>query len=174
MALFFCRIEPATFGSLRCAITKRPREIFATRGDSGVINKHRKVRNLGPPACTPPPVKLPRSRLAAQHGVLSTFRSIFRKSISTGFWPDSTVAANWKHSFRSCQRCWNVYAHGGEVWGHTGHHPAALGGRVWPARQHPNDPVCTETEGSRQAGVRRHGAGWPLLAASAHSDDLCE
>ena len=76
--------------------------------------------------------------------------------------------------FRSCQRCWNVYARGGEVWGPTGHHPAALEGPVWPTRQHPNDPVCTETEGGRQAGVRRHGAGWPLLAASAHSDALCE
>ena len=38
---------------------------------------------------------------------------------------------------------------------------------VWPTRQRPNDPVCTETEGGRQAGVGRHGAGWPLLAASA-------
>ena len=30
--------------------------------------------------------------------------------------------------FRSCQRCWGVYAHGGEVWGLTGHHPAAFSG----------------------------------------------
>ena len=127
-----------------------------------------------PSACTPPPMKLPRSRAAAQHGFLSIFRSIFRKIISTGFWPDSTVAATGNTRFRSCQRCWNVYAHGGKVWGPTGHHPAALGGPIWPARQHPNDPVCTEAEGGRQAGVRRHGAGWPLLAASAHSYDLCE
>ena len=61
-----------------------------------------------------------------------------------------------------------------EVWGPTEDHSTALGGTVWPTRQRPNDPVCTETEGSRQAGVRRHGAGWPLLAASTHSDNLCE
>ena len=58
--------------------------------------------------------------------------------------------------FRSCQRCWEVYAHGGEVWGPTGHHPAALGGPVWPTRQHAN--------GGRQAG--RCGPIWRWMAAS--------
>ena len=80
-----------------------------------------------PPACTPPPVKLRRSRVAAQHG--SIFRSIFRKIISTSFWPDSTVAANWKHSSQKLPAMLERVCSWWEGLGTYGASPSRIG---WP------------------------------------------
>ena len=69
-------------------------------------------------------------------------------------------------------RCMLMVGRSGDVRGITRPHWVVLYGLLGNTRMTPY--AQKQREAARQAGVGRHGAGWPLLAASAHSHRLSE